>query len=209
MKIIFHKMSKKYPNTIYGFKDSISYGYRKFELDIRGCKDRLILFHDCIYNSQYLENISLSDLNDIDTFDDFITEANKYTGLEIYLDIKGNNMDDTNKIISKLQYFSNNNKLFIQSFNIDIIRKIKHYNAFINCGLIVSGYHDISDKNLSIIDYLVIEEEYIDKYLDINIDKYLYTVNIDYKKNKYDKLGVKGIFTDYPLKFLHFNYNNY
>ena len=209
MKIIFHKMSKKYPNTIYGLKDSIKYGYRKFELDIRGCKDRIILYHDCVYKSQYLENHNFSDLNDIDTFDDFILEVNKHKGLEIYLDLKGDNMDDTNKIINKLQYFSNNNKLFIQSFNIDIIRKVKYYNAFINCGLIVSGYHDISDKNLAIINYLVIEEEFIDKYLHINIDKYLYTVNIDNKKDKYDKLDVKGIFTDYPLKFLHFNYENY
>lgn len=209
MKIIFHKMSKKYPNTIYGFKDSIRYGYRKFELDVRGCKDRLIIYHDHVCNNEYIENINFYDLKDVDLLDDFIIEANKHSNLEIYLDIKGNSIPDVNKLISVLGKFSNNNNIFVQSFNIDVLKKITTYSRSIKTGLIVAGFHDILFKNFKYVNYLVIEEEFIDKYLDIDIDKYLYTVNLDHKTKQYENYGVKGIFTDYPLKFLQFNYEKY
>ena len=43
MKIICHKMSRYFPNSVYGFIDNINKGYKSFELDINTCKNEIIL----------------------------------------------------------------------------------------------------------------------------------------------------------------------
>jgi glycerophosphoryl diester phosphodiesterase len=205
MKFIFHKLSKKYPNTINGLRDSIKLGHTKFEFDIRECRDKTIVYHDSSINNRPIKNLKHIDIPHINSLDDFLEEFNRYSNLEIYFDIKGSNINCVKKIIDKLDQSKNTNKFFFQSFNRDFLTYLKAANSSLVCGLIVSGYPINLKDNLSNIDYLVIEEEFIDKYLHINIDKYIYTVNSLDDLLHYRKIGLKGIFTDYPEKFLESN----
>ena len=104
MKIIFHKISNIYPNSIRGLKNSIDLGYKKFELDIRKCRDTFILYHDAVKNDRYISQENLIELGELDTLKNFISEINKYSGLEIYFDIKGTD-------ISIVDFFKNNKNI--------------------------------------------------------------------------------------------------
>jgi len=198
MKIIFHKISKKYPNTIKGFEDSITQGYNKFELDIRKCKDTYILYHDQIKNGKYLSQENLSDLDCIDTLRDFLIISSQFSGLEIFFDIKGTDISIVDFFKNNSQFLNHKNKYHFQSFNLQIIELIKATNSQNICGLLIAGYIPINNQIINSIDYISIEEEFIDKYLCYNIDKYIWTVNSTLKYKYYEDIGVKGIITDYP-----------
>lgn len=198
MKIIFHKISKKYPNTIKGFEDSITQGYNKFELDIRKCKDTYILYHDQIKNGKYLSQENLSDLDCIDTLRDFLIISSQFSGLEIFFDIKGTDISIVDFFKNNSKFLNHKNKYHFQSFNLQIIELIKATNSQNICGLLIAGYIPINNQIINSIDYISIEEEFIDKYLCYNIDKYIWTVNSTLKYKYYEDIGVKGIITDYP-----------
>jgi glycerophosphoryl diester phosphodiesterase len=198
MKIIFHKISKKYPNTIKGFEDSITQGYNKFELDIRKCKDTYILYHDQIKNGKYVSQENLSDLDCIDTLRDFLIISSQFSGLEIFFDIKGTDISIVDFFKNNSKFLNHKNKYHFQSFNLQIIELIKATNSQNICGLLIAGYIPINNQIINSIDYISIEEEFIDKYLCYHIDKYIWTVNSTLKYKYYEEIGVKGIITDYP-----------
>lgn len=198
MKIIFHKISKKYPNTIKGFEDSITQGYNKFELDIRKCKDTYILYHDQIKNGKYLSQENLSELDCIDTLRDFLIISSRFSNLEIFFDIKGTDISIVDFFKNNSKFLNHKNKYHFQSFNLQIIELIKAANSQNICGLLIAGYIPINNQIINSIDYISIEEEFIDKYLCYHIDKYIWTVNSTLKYKYYEEIGVKGIITDYP-----------
>ena len=195
-------MSKEFPNKIIGFKNSIKNGITKFEMDIRISNDRLVLHHDNLINNEYLCNLDNNNFSKLDLFDDFIIEFNKHSGLEIFFDIKGNSKKTIFKLIEKIKLFNPLNKYYFQSFNYEFIKMLKQHNNNYVCGLILAGYpgkiNDINDN----IDYIAIEEEFIDKYIEMNKKIYLWTINNNNNKTLLEKQGIKGIFTDYPLIFL-------
>ena len=201
MKIIFHKISNIYPNSIKGFKKSLELGCDKFELDIRKCNDTFVLFHDHMKDDKYISQENLNSLGEIDTLENFIIETKKYSGLEIYFDLKGTDISIVNFFKNNSNMLNHDNKYYFQSFNLEIVNKLKDADNRFICGFIVSGYRPISKQIINTIDYICIEEEFIGKYTQYNIDKYLWTVNSDKKKDYYDNLGITGIFTDYPQKF--------
>ena len=201
MKIIFHKISKKYPNTIRGFKDSINNGYDKFELDIRKCKDTFVLYHDQIKNGKYISQENLSDLDHLDTLQDFLILSHQFDNLEIFFDIKGTDISIVDFFKNNGKFLNHKNKYHFQSFNLQIIELLKVANPEYICGLLIAGYIPLNNDIINSIDYISIEEEFIDKYLCYNIDKYIWTVNYTFKYKYYEDIGVKGIFTDYPSLF--------
>jgi glycerophosphoryl diester phosphodiesterase len=202
MKIIYHKMSKEFPNKIIGFKNSIKNGITKFEMDIRISNDKLVLHHDNLINNEYLSNLDNNNFSKLDLFNDFIIEFNKHSGLEIFFDIKGNNKQTIFKLIEKIKLFNPLNKYYFQSFNYEFIKILKQHNKDYICGLIFAGYPgEINDKNNS-IDYIAIEEEFIDNYIEMNKKIYLWTINNNNNKTLLEEQGIEGIFTDYPLIFL-------
>ena len=201
MKIIFHKISKKYPNTIKGFKDSITQGYNKFELDIRKCKNTHVLYHDQIKNGKYVSEENLSDLDYLDTLEDFLKISSQYNNLEIFFDIKGTDISIVDFFKNNSKFLNHKNRYHFQSFNLQIIELIKAANSENICGLLIAGYLPINNQIINSIDYISIEEEFIDKYLCYNIDKYIWTVNSILKYNHYQEIGIKGIITDYPNIF--------
>ena len=202
MKVIFHKISNIYPNSIKGLRTSIELGHKKFELDIRKCRDTFILYHDAIKNDGYVSQQNLLELGEIDTLKNFIHETNKYSGLEIYFDLKGTDITIVDFFKTNKNLLNFKNKYFFQSFNIEIIQKLKAAEPKFHCGFIVSGYRPISSNILNSMDYICIEEEFIGKYVQYDINKYLWTVNSDKKKDYYTNIGITGIFTDFPKKFI-------
>ena len=195
-------MSKEFPNKIIGFKNSIKNGITKFEMDIRISNDKLVLHHDNLINNEYLSNLDNNNFSKLDLFNDFIIEFNKHSGLEIFFDIKGNNKQTIFKLIEKIKLFNPLNKYYFQSFNYEFIKILKQHNKDYICGLIFAGYPgEINDKNNS-IDYIAIEEEFIDNYIEMNKKIYLWTINNNNNKTLLEEQGIEGIFTDYPLIFL-------
>lgn len=203
MKIIFHKISKKYPNTIKGFNDSINLGHSKFELDIRKCKDTYVLYHDQVKNDKYISEENLSDLEDLDSLENFIMQSSKFDNLEIFFDIKGTDISIVNFFKNNEKNLNTKNKYYFQSFNPEIVEMLKVANPLFNCGLLVAGITPITNSIINTLNYISIEEEFIDKYLNYNIDKYIWTVNSISKYNYYLDIGIKGLFTDYPEKFIN------
>jgi glycerophosphoryl diester phosphodiesterase len=205
MEIINHKLFKDSENTINGLRQAISRGYNKFEVDIRQIRNDVVLYHDDTYKGSYIYELCFNELKNIDKFDDFIQEINVYcSNLHIYFDIKG--IIDIDLMINKIYKLNPKNKYYFQSFNIKTIYNLKQKIPLLKTGLILCGYNKLNiDKLKKIVNYLCIEEEYLPEYLNDDIvthfDVYLWTVNISTKFEKYQQLGIKGIFTDYPKKF--------
>ena len=171
-------------------------------MDIRISNDKLVLHHDNLINNEYLCNLDNNNFSKLDLFDDFIIEFNKHSGLEIFFDIKGNNKQTIFKLIEKIKLFNPLNKYYFQSFNYEFIKILKQHNKDYVCGLIFAGYPGKINNINNSIDYIAIEEEFIDKYIEMNKKIYLWTINNNNNKTLLEKQGIEGIFTDYPLIFL-------
>lgn len=191
MKVIVHRLNSNSQNTIRGLKESLANDFRRFEVDIRKCGDKIVLCHDYLYEPS-------ETLDDLECFLDYV---NKQNNIEIYFDIKGTDNSIVYALKEMAKSFNVTNVYLFQSFNIDILLQLKALNLPHKRGLIVSGYRPIHYSVLYDIDYLCIEEEYVNKYIDYDIPKYLFTVNSAKMMEYYKKIGIKGIFTDVPHIF--------
>lgn len=207
MKIICHKMSRYFPNSVYGFIDNINKGYKSFELDINTCKNEIILYHDNYFNGNHIKTLCKTDFiyngkYCVNTFLEFINVANNYNNLNIFFDIKGVDSNIIDYICYMYPKFNPNNNYYFQSFNYKFIKKIKKTNTSICCGLLVDGYIPISKKMLKYIDYFCILEDFYPEFIKYEKDIYLWNIDSNKYYQCYVNENIKGLITDYPEIFL-------
>ena len=216
LDIIAHRGSSgKYgDNNLQSIKKAIDLGCNIIEIDIRlTSDDKLVLYHD----SKILINDNLLEIektkytylsNKICLLEEVINLTPK--SITYYLDIKINNNSEMIRghLVNLLKnYFDRH--FIIASFDKNFIinyPKSKH----ISLGIISEtfNYH-IFNKNLSIIDYFIIDIKYLSKMtltqlnnIKSKVTFYVYTVNNISDIDTY-KGHIDGIVTDYPSIFIN------
>lgn len=206
MKIICNKISKYYPNTIYGLINNLNNGFKSFTIDIHTCKNEIILYHDNYFNGYPIKDLYINDFIHngmcyMNTFTDFINITKKYNNINFFFNIKSNDTNIIDYILSVYSSLNPNNNYYFHSFNYKFIRKLKKYNKSIKCGLYLNCLIPIRKKLLNYIDYLCILEDYYTYYVKYNKDIYLSNINNNIYYKHYINHDIKGIITDNPEIF--------
>jgi hypothetical protein len=206
MKIICHKISSLYPNSIFGLIDNLNKGYKSFNIDVNTCKNELILYNDNYFNGEHIQNLMKNDFlyngkYCVNTFLELMSVFNNYNNINLFFNLKGIDPNIVDYICLIYNKFNQNNNYYFQSSNFKFIKKFKKNNNTIICGLKIQGYIPISYKMLKYIDFFCIEEDFYTHYVNYGKDIYLYGIN---NKKYYDSFiieNIKGIVTDYPELF--------
>jgi glycerophosphoryl diester phosphodiesterase len=206
MKIICNRISRLYPNSIYGFIHNLNMGFTSFEIDLNTCINEVILYNYDYFNGKHIkylhkQNFCLDGKYCVNTFMEFIDVLNNYNNLDIFFDIKGSDIDIIEYIYFIYPRLNTNNQYFFQSYNYNFLKKLKRKIPSINCGLLVNGYIPIKKKMLKYIDFFCIKEDFIHCFSEYGKDIYLWNIIYNNDIINYKNAGVKGIITNYPENF--------
>lgn len=212
MLVIAHRGASGYKpeNTMEAFETAVSMGADFIELDVQEtADDKLIVWHDTRFiNGIRSSELTCSELKklaaargiDVPLFSETLKALNNR--IKINVEIK---TIRTFELLLKEIYLYDEDKLLFSSFNHEYIRIIRKEAPRMKTGaLIVSRLLDplhvmaSLGTNILIQHFEHIDSEYVD-FLHRN-NKTLYIWNIDNERDMRDfrKMGVDGIFTDYP-----------
>ena len=129
-------------NTFESFKSAIDNHFDMIEMDLVLTKDKQIaVYHDTFFEDKLIINITLDELKKYDSeilsLQEFFDKID-HTKINLYLDIKGNNIDIC-EILEKILNVANNPNVFIGSFNFCIIQNIKKINPSRQVGFITEN----------------------------------------------------------------------
>lgn len=212
MKIIGHRgCYNKIENTIDSIECAIQNGVNMIEIDIRFCKDDIIVYHDFnllrLHNSnQLIKNLNsdfLYKTYNIPTFDMILQKFGKK--IPIFLDLKFE-MDEYERFISILSqdYDFKQYQIYVASFNHISIYKylymFKNHFGF-KTGLIVEGIPNIT-YNLNYFDFLVTDWGNISSFYNIfnyndTIEWFIFGINKKEEYEIYKKDRINGIIVNY------------
>jgi len=209
-------------NTLRSFKKAEEVGVDGIELDVRQSKDgQIVVFHDRTLHRLFGIDKEVSDLTvaelkeisktrEIPTLEEVLN--NIHSDLNIEIKVRG--IED--KVLSIIKNFPH--KVLISSFYPGVLKKIRALDGNIHLGL------NFLKEELtieSVISFLVrkvklhsihVEDKYISSATVILLrllakDVYVWTVNSREEYGRMKKLGVDGIFTDYPELIKSFENN--
>lgn len=212
MKIIGHRgCYDKTENTVESIEYAIQNGANIIEIDIRFCKDNIVVYHDFnllrLHNSnQLIENLDsdfLYKTYNIPTFDMILKKFGKK--IPIFLDLKFK-PDQYERFISILSqdYDLKEYHIYIASFN--HVNMYKYLYMFRNnfgfkTGIIIEGIPNIT-YNLNFFDFVVTDWENINSVCNIfnycnTIEWFVYGINKKSDYNIYTNDRVNGIIINY------------
>jgi glycerophosphoryl diester phosphodiesterase len=155
MKLIAHRgLSQDFPdNTKESFLAAIKAGFDMIELDIQLSKDnQIFIYHDTNINNRLLKTLLFSEIqkrnSSILLLKDFFTLVLQ-SNTEVYLDIKGNEIDICYPLHCLLQGM-NLSRIYIASFNIHIIESLYSLSPYYQLGIISENKFPISMLSLLI-----------------------------------------------------------
>ena len=212
MKIIGHRgCYNKIENTIDSIEYAIQNGVDMIEIDIRFCKDDIVVCHDFnllrLHNSKELiENLSSEFLYtkyNIPTFDMVFKKIGNKIPIFLDLKLKNNEYERFISILSQ-DYNFNKHNIYIASFNHVLIYKylymFKNFFGF-KTGLIVDGIPNIT-YNLNLFDFIVSDWDNILSFSNIlkysdDIEWFVYGINQKTDYEIYKKDRINGIIVNY------------
>lgn len=212
MKIIGHRgCYNKTENTIESIEYAIQNGANIIEIDIRFCKDDIVVYHDFnllrLHNSsQLIENLDsdfLYKTYNIPTFDMILKKFG--TKIPIFLDLKFKTYEyDRFITILSQDYNQKKYQIYIASFN--HVNMYKYLYMFKNhfgfkTGIIIEGIPNIT-YNLNFFDFIVTDWENINSVYNIfnynnKIEWFVYGINKKSDYNIYTNDRVNGIIINY------------
>ena len=197
---IAHRGSVSYnikENSLAAFQNAINNPkYGGFELDVRETIDHeFVITHDFLFNGNLVCKTKLSDL-----------EAKGLTSLDSVLELNTDKIimieiKDFNLNVSKLANALNktHKKIYVMSFNANVIRKIKPYAKYFKCGII----NYIFNRQNSYDDFNFIA--LLNDTLTYNIKEYFHKKNIEvFSYGINDK-----IIYDNTINYIIDNYKDY
>ena len=215
MLVIGHRGASGFEpeNTIRSLKKAIEHGVKMVELDIRVTRDgELVLFHDrtlkrLFDDGQAIAKRTLAELRAISRYRLIPTldEALAAIDVDVNIEIKVQGIEQ--KVLNKIKNFPH--RVLISSFYPGVLKKIRALDGKVHLGLIIPvrkfyflpimmqltrnlQLYSIHPRNLFVTDQVV---KYLRKFAK-NI--YVWTVNSEKELKRMKKIGVDGIFTDYP-----------
>jgi len=203
-------------NSIISFQKAIEYNFDMIEMDIQLSKNKdIVIYHDTYIKSTHIKDITTNILKkkyNIITLDDFFLYFD-YLNVKINFDVKGNDIDVVTKLLeSMLLYNVNTSNIYISSFDRNILDRIINskilYNMNYKSGFITSNVfndYDIAfgvfnDIDFIVLDYTILNNNYIDKIHKKNIKIFTYTNKNNNTYNIISKYNVDGIYSDCIIK---------
>ena len=205
-------------NTLLSIKKALELGVDAIEIDVYNIEDRLIVIHDrdlsrttngkgriedCSF--AYLRSLDAGKGERIPTLEEVFDLVNHRVLINI--ELKGNN---TAKLVAKLiqDYIMNDwsyDDFLVSSFNHYELNLFKTVSPQIRIGILIYGlpweYTAIAKKLkadivISNLDY--VDAELVSRVKREDLQLWVYTVNRPQDINRMRKLGIDGIFTNYP-----------
>lgn len=165
-------------NTLEAFKAALnSPKYCGIELDVRVSKDNeFVVYHDLTYKNKLIKNTSYKDLKK-DNIPKLVDVLNLNTDKIIMIEIKEADID-LKKLANLLNKY-NHKKLYVMSFNNNILKKLKPYISNIKIGSL--NYILNSEEDYSIFDFMGIvnyflTDDLIEYFKSKNIEVFAYGV---------------------------------
>jgi glycerophosphoryl diester phosphodiesterase len=200
MEIIGHRGAKglREENTLDAFRIALQYGVDVIETDVRKHGDVLVLSHEqTIHTGSYT----------------MLTELLEIVNGKIPLNLEIKEVDTIPLLVKLLKNYRG--KIIFSSFDYNILQKIKK--AFPENEIAVlekwSGIRAIAEASLLKTDRIHINQtwlwsNFVRSLCAKGYRVYAYTVNSKERAAELEEWGIKGIFTDYPDRFLNLKKRN-
>lgn len=204
-------------NSKQAFHEAIQNGFEMIELDIQLSKDKIIfVYHDTFIDKFLLKDLNFQDIVELDDdillFKDFL-DLVKSSNIKIYLDMKGPGdeicqiLHDTLHEILEKNYICNH--IYIGSFNIKHVEKLRHMSKDYNLGIItenrfpqemIEWFINLYHVQFFSFHWTVLDDE-ISKYInERNIEIFTYTnKSNDILNFMREKHYIDGIVTNYKF----------
>ncbi|MGB2579790.1 glycerophosphoryl diester phosphodiesterase [Elusimicrobium simillimum] len=207
IQIIAHRGASGHQpeNTLNAFRYATALGNKFFETDVQMTKDGvLVLIHDYKYQGNIIKDTAQSKLNltTLKSLLDYLPE-DAALNIEIkndggiYPGIETAVMDMLNGYGEKFK-----SKIVISSFDYPTLQRVRALDAKIKIGVLMRSFDidaadalDAYSVNMSkdIVTKKIVKEAHAH-----GMKVFVYTVNSYSKIVKLDKMGVDGVFSDYP-----------
>ncbi len=207
-------------NTLSSFKKAIEMGVDMVEFDVHKCRSgELVVIHDFTLKrttnlNGYIKNKTLEQLKSanagngetIPTLDESLQLIN--AGCRINIELKGR--DCYTELADRIEYQLNSNNynpghFLVSSFNHRQLTKFHNIMPWINTAVLVAKPTRASLKLASglkaesiNVDYRSVDSNTVELIHNAGFRIYAYTVNSDSHKEKMKRLGVDGVFTNFP-----------
>ena len=220
-------------NTIAAFDKAFEMKADYIEIDVQQTRDgRLVVIHDTTIDrttngTGSVSDYTLEELRQLDAGTwfgkDFIGEQiptfeeilDRYRGkIGILIELKspelypGVEKKVTDALIERNMHRPNNQKVIIQSFNHESVKKSKELVPNIPHGVLTdSSWADVTDEQLAEfaayadfynLNMNIVTHELVERVQDKGLKMYPYTVRTQKQADKLFELGVDGIITDFP-----------
>ena len=243
MKIIAHRgLSGLYPeNTILAFKKCLDLDIYGVELDVQKSKDnQLVVIHDetvdrTFQGSGYVKDMTLQELKSLKSRFEYYKNYEdckvptlkevlllfKPTNLIINIELKNSKIKYKNlekDVINLVKELQMERRVFISSFRLSSVRKVKKLYPKINRGYLVGEklykyrlknlilYNCIKNKcNYLCLNASIANKKFIKKCHRRDMEVICYTVNKIEDYNHLLSLKVDGVFTNFPNVFSSLN----
>ena len=205
-------------NTLLSIKKALELGVDAIEIDVHNVEDRLVVIHDrdlsrTTNGKGYLENCSFAYLRSLDagkgeqipTLIEVLDSVDRQARVNI--ELKGSK---TAKLTVEtiLKYISlgwSYQDFIVSSFNHYELSQIKAIEPKIEIGILIYGlpweYIKIAQKlqaNIVISNIDYVDAKFVAAVHQENLQAWAYTINKPQDISKMRKLGIDGIFTNYP-----------
>lgn len=223
MLIIGHRGACGYEpeNTLASFKKAIDLHVDMIELDVYNVENQLVLIHPYRLEATtngvgYVEDMTLKELRRLDAGNGqripFLEEALDVIDkrVPVNIELKGANTaalvsETINKYVQEKGWEFDS--FMVSSFNHPELKKFKEINTDVRTGAVMLAIPETYGKFAKDLgaDFIAISSETISKaYVDDakkrGLTVLVFTINIDDEFERMKKLGVDGIFTNYPDK---------
>lgn len=222
--IIGHRGASGYEpeNTLRSFKRAIDMGVKMIELDVFVAKSgELVVMHDDTIDRTTNGKGKIMDLDyatlkkynagkgeHIPLLSEVLDLISEHQDKRVNIELKG---PKTAKPVATLikQYIDDKkltaNNIIVSSFDHYAVKEFHSYNPHVKTGVLFEGnpigYADIAVKanaQYAMMYYENITKEFVEDAHKKNIEVFVYTVNTKPLAQEMQKLGVDGIFTNYP-----------
>ncbi len=126
-------------------------------------------------------------------------------------------INHTKKLLDLIKQYNLQDRVIIQSFNLNALKYIEQNYPFIKTSYLVKKnktndyfINDILQNNIDYIspDYRILNKDIINEYINNDINIIPWTVNNLNNFKELKSLGINHIITDYPIHFKHYYVNN-
>jgi len=199
-------------NTLLSFRTAIAMGADGIECDIRESRDgKIVIFHDATLRriagiSSPINQLSLAQIQKIDAGDgEQIPELKELLQKKFLLNLEIKEVRPE-KLLDTIYRHNAQSRVLISSFHSEILLKIRSLDSKISLGYLVDRKEEVSvfrkahkmkARSLHFSRRLITENKILRVHQE-GFLVYAYTVDAPNQMSRFIKMGIDGLFTNYP-----------